>query len=132
MKQLNSWLLSIRTVSAYLQLKSQYFPYGFLITTSNKQNKVDLPVEEPGMRSSMCIQIPVGTKKRSETSSNAVVLSISVAEMDIFHSYVGMVPLNCILVIPFGISLGSDRKEASHHPHHCTTLVGGLNYSQKS
>ena len=52
--------------------------------------------------------------------------------MDIFHSYVHMVPWNCIQVIPFDTSLESDKKGASHCLHHCTTSGGGLNYSRKS
>jgi hypothetical protein len=85
------------------------------------------------MKSSMSIKIPVKKrkKKKSETSSNSVVLSILVAAMDIFHSYVDMVPSNCTQVIPFDTSLESDKKGASHCPHHCTTLAGGLNYSRK-
>lgn len=63
--------------------------------------------------------------------SNSLVLSISVAEMNILHSYANMVPSNCIHVIPFNTSLESDKRGASHCPHRCTTLAGGLNYSQK-
>jgi hypothetical protein len=95
------------------------------------QTIVDLPAKKPGIRSSMC-KNSSEKKKYSETSSNSVFLSISVAEMDIFHSYADMVPSNCTQVIPFDTSLESDKKGASHCPHRCTTLAVGLNYSQKS